>query len=75
MVSGPIEEVLDKLKKGAVSPLDVFEHEHGGVGVRQSLEVQAPRRKEILLVAGSPILETEQMKESRLDEASLVGIW
>src|ERR1700693_5390801 len=74
MVSGPLEEILDELKKGTVSPLDVLEHEHRGLGVGQSLEVQAPRRKKILLVAGSPILETKQMKESRLDEPSLVRI-
>ncbi len=57
-----------------VSPLHVLECEHRRVALGQPLEEESPGREEVLLVASLVLGQPEQVREPRLEEASLFGI-
>ena len=74
MVARPVEEVLDEVEEALVRPLQVLEDERRGVGRRQPLEEQPPRRKEVVLLVLDLLRIPEQMREPWLDERALLGV-
>ena len=74
VVAGPLEEVGDELDQGRVRPLQVFEEQHHGSGLRHALEEKPPGAEELLLAVSSAFVDPEQMRKSGLDESSLLRI-
>ena len=74
MAPGPLEQVLEEVEQPGVRPLHVLEDEDDRVALGQPLEEDPPGREEVLLVAGSSLLEPEQVSEARLDPVLLVRI-
>jgi hypothetical protein len=74
VASRPFEQVLEEVEQARVGPLHVLEHEDRRRLLPQTLEQDPPGREEVLMVAGRPLLESQQMSEPRLDPAALLRI-
>ncbi len=70
----PFEQVLEEVEQAGVRPLHVFENEDRRRSLCKPLEEDPPGREEILLIAGSALLEPEQVGETRLDPAPLLQV-
>ena len=73
-VAAPLEQVLDEIEQRGIRPLHVLEEHHHRVDDGQPLEEQPPGGEEILPLVPAALLEREQMREPRLDEAALVRV-
>jgi hypothetical protein len=74
VVARPVEQVVEEVQQPGICPLHVLEDEHDRVDLREALEQDAPRREQVLLVAGDSLLEPEQVGEPRLDPRALLGV-
>ncbi len=74
VVARPFEQVLDEVEQARVRPLHVLEGEHRRIDLGQPLEEQPPGREEILPVTACSLLQTEEMREARLDERPLLPV-
>jgi hypothetical protein len=70
----PLEQVLDEVEQAVVGPLHVLEDHRDRVDVGQALDEEAPRCKEVVPLEPRALLVTEQVPESRLDEAALLVV-
>src|SRR4029079_14698731 len=70
----PLEEVLDEVEQARVGPLQVLEHEDGGVGGREALEEESPGREQFLPIAALALAGTEELRGGGLDETALVVV-
>jgi hypothetical protein len=68
----PLEQVLDEVEQRGVRPLHVLEDHDRRVDVRQTLDEETPRRKEVFPLEARAVLETEEVPEPRLGEAALL---
>lgn len=75
MVPGPLEQVLDKVEQARIRPVHVLEHHRHRVGIGQPFEEQSPGAEELLLRARLALLEPKQMRQPRLNEPPLLGIY
>ena len=69
----PLEEVFDEVEQGGIGPLHVLEHEDRRVDVGEPLEEQAPGGEQVVPLE-APFLEREQVTQTGLDEAALLGV-
>src|SRR5262249_4262733 len=74
MVPRPLEQVLDEVEQALVGPLEVLEHEHDRIRVRQPLEEQSPRGEELMAFALLSAAPAEELEQRLLDERALVWI-
>ena len=72
-VARPLEQVLDEVEQRLIRPLHVLEDEHRRVDVGQPLEEQPPGREQVLALVAA-LLQREQVREARLDEAALLRV-
>ena len=74
MGATPLEHVVDEVEQARIGPLEVLEEEDRQAEVRDALEERPPRREQLLALADSTLFDPEQLKEARLDPASLLRI-
>jgi hypothetical protein len=74
MRARPFEQVLDELGQRRVGPLEILEDEHGRRDGREPLEEEPPGGEEVLAIRGRPLGEPEQVREPRLEPASLLRV-
>jgi hypothetical protein len=74
VVPRPVQEVLEEVDQARVGPLHVLEDEDRRAAVGETLEQDAPRGEQVLLISGDTLFEPEQMRQARLDVAAFVGI-
>ncbi len=72
MIARPLEEVLDEIEQARVGPLHVLERQEDGIGVGEALEEESPGAEKLLLLACLVLLQSEQVRESGLDEAAVL---
>src|SRR2546428_12755669 len=71
----PLEQVLDEVEEARIGPLHVLEHEDGWICVREPLEEEAPGREQVVALVRRLLLsDSEQAREKRLYEASLIVV-
>ena len=70
-VARPLEQVSDELDQRGVGPLEILEEEGDGALLGHPLEEDAPSAEQLLLCPSRAFLEPEQVKDPRLDEATL----
>ncbi len=70
-VARPLEQVSDELDESGVRPLEILEEERDWPLLRHPLEEDAPSAEQLLLCPSRTFLEPEQVKDPRLDEATL----
>ena len=74
MVARPVEQVLDEVEQPRIGPLQVLEEQYGRVLLRESLEEDPPRRKQVRSVRGFVVADPEGMREPRCEPRALFGI-
>ena len=74
MGAAPLEHVVDEVEEARIGPLEVLEEQDRQAQVRDALEERPPRGEQLLALAGTALLDAEQLEEARLDPAPLLRI-
>ena len=74
MVARPVEQVLDEVEQALVRPLHVLERRAPSDTPRRAARRTAARRRTGPAGRRGLLVEAEQLREARLDEAPLLGV-
>ena len=70
---GPVREVLEEREHRVVGPVQVLEHEHGGVLLGDVLEEPSPGGEQLLALGGGGRLDPEQRQQALAEPGALVA--